>query len=55
MKRKRGNYKSLKNENKSRDSLVDIVTVYRLDDRALGVRVLVEARIFPSPCRPDWL
>jgi hypothetical protein len=36
----------------SRDSSVGIATGYRLDDGGVGVQVLVEARIFSSPCRP---
>jgi hypothetical protein len=31
------------------------VTGYWLDDRGVGVRVLVRSRIYSSPCRPDWL
>jgi hypothetical protein len=38
-----------------RDSAVGIATGYGLDDRRVGVRVPVEARIFSSPCRPDRL
>jgi hypothetical protein len=38
----------------SRDSAVDIETDYGLDDKGVGVRVPVEARIFTS-CRPDRL
>jgi hypothetical protein len=30
-------------------------TGYGLDDQGVGVRVPVGARIFTSPCRPDWL
>jgi hypothetical protein len=40
---------------KSRDSAVGITTGYRLDNRGVGVRVLVESRIFTSPCHPDQL
>jgi hypothetical protein len=39
----------------SRDSAVGIGTGYGLDDQQVGVRVLVGARIFTSPCRPDQL
>jgi hypothetical protein len=39
----------------SRDSAVGIATGYELDDRGVGVRVPVGARIFTSPCRPDRL
>jgi hypothetical protein len=39
----------------SRDSAVGIATGYGLDDQRVGVRVLVGARIFASPCRPDRL
>jgi hypothetical protein len=35
----------------SRDSAVGITTTYGLDDRSVGVRVPVEARIFSSPRR----
>jgi hypothetical protein len=38
----------------SRGSAVGIATGYGLDGRRAGVRVLVGARIFTSPCRPDW-
>jgi hypothetical protein len=38
----------------SRDSVVGIATGYRLDDRGMGVHVLVRVRIFSSPRRPDW-
>jgi hypothetical protein len=34
---------------------VDIATGYWLDNREVGVRVLVGSRIFTSPCRPDQL
>jgi hypothetical protein len=40
---------------RSRDSVVGIVTGYRLDDRGFGVLVPVGLRIFSSPCRPDRL
>jgi hypothetical protein len=40
---------------KSRDSIVGIATGYGLDDQGVGVRVPVGARIFSSPCHPDWL
>jgi hypothetical protein len=39
----------------SRDSVVGIATGYGLDDRGVGVRVLVGSRIFSSPSRPDRL
>jgi hypothetical protein len=39
----------------SRDSSVGIVTGYGMDDRWVGVRVLVGARIFSSPRHPDRL
>jgi hypothetical protein len=42
-------------KNKSRDSAVGIATGYGLDDRGVGVRVLVASRIFSSSNRPDWL
>jgi hypothetical protein len=38
---------------RSRDSVVGIATSYGLDDRGVGVRVLVGSRIFSSPNRPD--
>jgi hypothetical protein len=41
--------------NKSRDSEVGIATDYGLADQVVDVRVLVAARIFTSPCRPDRL
>jgi hypothetical protein len=37
----------------SQDISVGIGTVYGLDDRSVGVRVPVEARIFIPPCHPD--
>jgi hypothetical protein len=37
------------------DSVVDIATGYGLDDRGVGIRVLVGSPIFPSSCRPDRL
>jgi hypothetical protein len=40
---------------RSRDSVVGIVTGYRLDDQGVGVRVPVGSRIFSSPSHPDWL
>jgi hypothetical protein len=40
---------------RSRDSAVGIATGYGLDDRGVGVRVLVRSRIFSSPRRPDRL
>jgi hypothetical protein len=40
---------------KSRDSVIGIATGYGLDDQGVGVRVLVEARMFTFPCRPDRL
>jgi hypothetical protein len=36
-------------------SIVGIAMGYGLDDRGVGVRVLVESRIFTSPCCPDRL
>jgi hypothetical protein len=39
----------------SRDSEVDIVTGYGLDDQGAGVRVPVGARIISSSSHPDWL
>jgi hypothetical protein len=36
-------------------SSVGVATGYGLDDRGVGVRVPVGARIFTSPCRPDRL
>jgi hypothetical protein len=40
---------------RSRGSAVDIATGYGLDDRGFGVRVLVGARMFSSPSRPQRL
>jgi hypothetical protein len=40
---------------RSRESVVGIATGYGLDDRGIGVRVLVGSRFFFTPCRPDWL
>jgi hypothetical protein len=37
------------------NSSIGIATGYGLDDKGIGVRVPVGARIFPSPCRPDRL
>jgi hypothetical protein len=37
----------------SRDSAVGIATGYGLEDRGVGVRVPVGAKIFSFPCRPD--
>jgi hypothetical protein len=39
----------------SRDSSVGIATGYRMDDRGVGVRAPVGARILSSPRRPDRL
>jgi hypothetical protein len=39
----------------SRDSAVSIATGYGLDNQGVRVWVPVGARIFTSPCRPDWL
>jgi hypothetical protein len=39
----------------SRDSSVGIATGYGLDDRQVGVRVLVGPRVFSSSRRPDRL
>jgi hypothetical protein len=41
-------------EKKLRDSAVGIATGYGLNDRGVGVRVPVGARIFSSPHRPNW-
>jgi hypothetical protein len=40
---------------KSRGSAVGIATGYGLDDRGIGVRILVRSRIISSPYRPDRL
>jgi hypothetical protein len=37
------------------DSAVGMATGYGLDDREVGVRILVWSRIFTSPCHPDRL
>jgi hypothetical protein len=42
-------------KNMSQDSVVGITTGYGLDDQGVGVQVPVGARIFSSPCCPDWL
>jgi hypothetical protein len=39
----------------SRNSAVGIAIGYGLDERGVGVRIPVGARIFSSPGRPDWL
>jgi hypothetical protein len=39
----------------SPDSVVGILTNYRLDDQEVRVRVPVGSRIFSSPRRPDQL
>jgi hypothetical protein len=39
----------------SRSSIVGIVSVYRLDDLRVGVRVPVGSRIFTFPYHPDRL
>jgi hypothetical protein len=39
----------------NQDSVVSIAIGYGLDDRGVGVLVLLGSRIFSSPCRPDWL
>jgi hypothetical protein len=44
-----------KKNSRSRDSVVGIATGYGLDDRGVGVWVLVWARIFISPCCPNRL
>jgi hypothetical protein len=50
------NYKQLLSKySESRDSAVGIATSYGLDERGVGVRVPVGARIFSSPRRPDRL
>jgi hypothetical protein len=43
------------NRNDNRDSAVGIATGYGLDDRGVGVRVLVGSSIFTSPSRPERL
>jgi hypothetical protein len=40
---------------KSRDSIVSITTGCGLDDQGIGVQVLMGAKMFASPCRPNWL
>jgi hypothetical protein len=42
-------------EPESGDIAVGTATGYRLDDKGVGVRVPVGARLFPSPCRLDRL
>jgi hypothetical protein len=46
---------NLPNIPNGRNSVVGIVTDYRLEDRGVGVRVPVGARIFFSARRPDRL
>jgi hypothetical protein len=41
--------------NRSRGSVVGIATGYELDDRGVGIRASVGARIFSSPRRQDRL
>jgi hypothetical protein len=38
---------------RSWNSIVGIVTGYRLDDQVLGVRVPIGSKIFSSPSHPD--
>jgi hypothetical protein len=38
----------------SRNSVFGTATSYGLDERGVGVRVLVGSRIFSSPRRPDF-
>jgi hypothetical protein len=40
---------------RSRNSVVSIAIGNGLDESGAGVQVLVKARIFSSPCCPDWL
>jgi hypothetical protein len=40
---------------RNRDSSVGIATGYWLDDRGVGVRVMVGSGIFAYPYRPEWL
>jgi hypothetical protein len=42
-------------QRRSLDGVVGIATGYGLDDRGIGVRFPVGARIYASPCGPDWL
>jgi hypothetical protein len=46
-------YCVVEDTNRSRNSAVGIETGYELDDRGVGVRVPVRARIFSSPRGPD--
>jgi hypothetical protein len=48
-------YKSISIAVRSLDSSVGITTGYGLDDREVGIQVLVGSRIFFSPLRPDRL
>jgi hypothetical protein len=52
---KHNNNNNNNNNNMSRESAVGIGTDYWLDDRGVGVRVLVGSRIFTSLCRRDRL
>jgi hypothetical protein len=47
--------KDTQSNGRSWDSVVSIVTGYGLDDRGIGVQLLVGSRIFSSPCHPDRL
>jgi hypothetical protein len=40
---------------KSQDSVVVIANDFRLDDREVGVRIPVGARVVTFSMRPDWL
>jgi hypothetical protein len=46
---------NIKVEISNTDSVVGIATGYGLDDRGVGVRLLVGSRIFSSPRRPGRL
>jgi hypothetical protein len=46
-------FSSLFVNDKSFDSAVGTASGHGLDDQGVGVRALVGAKIFTSPCRPD--
>jgi hypothetical protein len=48
-------FSNVAHQNQSQDSVVSIATGYGLDNRGVGVQVLVGSRIFSSPCNSDWL
>jgi hypothetical protein len=49
------NLRNVYNYYRGRDTAVGIATAYGLNDREVGVRILVGSRIFTSSYRPDRL